>query len=144
MYAGSTCRALLSLVLIAVFAGAALAASPGDVVINELYVNTADYFDGSEYIELYNTTGDSIDLDGWVLSSVEYDEICGEHHHELPETTWIEPYGYVIIATTTASKTGSGSCPISRCMTTARPRMRWMMPGSVTRHVRTPMPMTTR
>jgi hypothetical protein len=108
MYAWSTSRVLLSLVLIAVFAGAALAASPGDVVINELYVNTADYFDGSEYIELYNTTGDSIDLDGWVLSSVEYDETCGEHHHELPETTWIEPYGYVIIARDVATADNNG------------------------------------
>jgi phosphatidylserine/phosphatidylglycerophosphate/cardiolipin synthase-like enzyme len=47
----------------------ARAASPGDVVINEVAwmgttANTAD-----EWVELYNTTGSSISLTGWTLAS---------------------------------------------------------------------------
>jgi hypothetical protein len=80
-----------------IMASVAIGASPGDVVINELYMNTEDYFDGSEYFELYNTTGSPIDVGGWVLSSVEYDEICGEHNHQFPLGTTIAAYGYLII-----------------------------------------------
>lgn len=85
---------LFVLVLVSTIYGA----SSGSVVINELYVNTADYFDGSEYFELYNTTPDSIDLTGWVVTSVEYDMTCGEHHHQFPSGTGIPGHGYIIIA----------------------------------------------
>ena len=78
-------------------ASLASAASPGDVVINELYMNTSDLFDGSEYFELYNTTGSAIDISGWVLTSVEYDEICREHLQKFPAGTTIAANGYIII-----------------------------------------------
>jgi hypothetical protein len=86
----------------------AFAASPGDVVINELHMNTADYFDASEYFELYNTTGSAIDVSGWVLSSVEYDETCGEHHHEFPSGTTIPANGYLIITRDVISGDSTG------------------------------------
>jgi hypothetical protein len=68
------------------------------VVINELYVNSPDYYDRSEYIELYNATGSSIDVSGWVLSGTEYDGTCGEHHHEFPSGTTIPAGGYLVVA----------------------------------------------
>jgi uncharacterized repeat protein (TIGR01451 family) len=40
-----------------------LAADPGDVVINEFMAK------GSEWIELYNTTGSPIDISGWTVTS---------------------------------------------------------------------------
>jgi len=87
-------------------AGASYGANPGDVVINEIYVNTADPYDGSEYIELYNTTPDSIDLTGWVLSGVEYDEECGEHHHQFPSGSGIPGYGYFVVVRDVADGDG--------------------------------------
>ncbi len=95
------CRSIIGLGLslaVLLTASLAIAASPGDVVINELYVNTSDYFDGSEYIELYNTTADSIDLSGWMMTGIEYDDTaCGEHFHEFPSGTGIPAYGYLLI-----------------------------------------------
>jgi hypothetical protein len=82
-------------------------ANPGDVVINEVYVNTADFYDGSEYIELHNTTAGAIDLTGWVLSGTEWDGVCGgEHHHEFPYGTEIPAGGYLVIARDVADGDG--------------------------------------
>lgn len=44
------------------------AASPGDVVINELMYNPNTGNQDDEFLELYNTTGSSIDLGGWSFS----------------------------------------------------------------------------
>jgi len=88
----------LYLLLIAVCAGALMAASAGDVVINELFVAPNTLYDKSEFIELYNTTGEAIDLTGWVLTGIEYDKICQEHHHQLPSGTTIPANGYIVIA----------------------------------------------
>jgi hypothetical protein len=90
--------ASLYLVLVAISAGSLLAASAGDVVINELFVSANTLYDKSEFIELYNKTGAAIDLSGWVLTGVEYDEICQEHHHQFPPGTSIAANGYLIIA----------------------------------------------
>jgi MYXO-CTERM domain-containing protein len=48
-------------------AGLALAASPGDVVINEVAWSGSVAAGGDEWIELYNTTDQPVDLDGWVI-----------------------------------------------------------------------------
>lgn len=80
------------------FSGIALGASAGDVLINELYVNPGEFFDGCEYIELYNTTGSAINLTDWVLTGTEYDNLCKEHHHKFPSGTTIAAYGYLVIA----------------------------------------------
>ena len=49
------------------FTAAARAASPGDVVINELAWMGTTTSTSNEWIELYNTTGSSISLTGWTL-----------------------------------------------------------------------------
>jgi hypothetical protein len=98
MYGRSTSVAFLSLLVLCLSAGAALGATAGDVVINELFVSTPEYFDCAEFIELYNTTGAPIDLAGWVLSGVEYDQTCGEHHHQFPAGITIPANGYIIVA----------------------------------------------
>ncbi len=44
------------------------AANAGDVVINELNYNPGSNNDGDEFLELYNATGDAIDLSGWCFT----------------------------------------------------------------------------
>jgi hypothetical protein len=89
---------LLYLALSFLAAGSLLAAEAGDVVINEMYCDPNTYFDMSEFIELYNTTDEAIDVSGWVLTGIEYDEICQEHHHQFPSGTTIAAHGYLVIA----------------------------------------------
>ncbi|NNE07933.1 MAG: lamin tail domain-containing protein, partial [Gemmatimonadetes bacterium] len=56
------------LILGAVFAGGARAAAPGDVVITEIMQNPAAVSDANgEWIELYNSTGSPIDIEGWTI-----------------------------------------------------------------------------
>lgn len=45
------------------------AASSGDVVINEIMYNPISNQDGDEFLELYNTTANSIDLSGWCFTN---------------------------------------------------------------------------
>src|SRR6185436_19470381 len=59
------------LTLLSLSAPAALAASPGDVVINELAWMGTTSNTANEWIELYNTTGSSISLSGWTLRSTD-------------------------------------------------------------------------
>ena|GEM_PF-1583256 len=89
-------------------ASSAPGVSPGDVVINEVNVNTLDFYDGSEYIELYNTTASPIDMRGWALAGVEYDEVCGEHYHAFPDCSFcvIPAHGYFIVARDVADGDG--------------------------------------
>jgi hypothetical protein len=89
----------ISMFLVFGIAALAVAASPGDVVINEIYPNAPTYFDGSEFIEIYNTTGSAIDIGGWKLTGTEYDGTCtGDRDHFFPSGTSIPAGGYIIIA----------------------------------------------
>lgn len=45
------------------------AASSGDVVINEIMYNPISGQDGDEFLELYNTTANPIDLSGWCFTN---------------------------------------------------------------------------
>jgi len=90
---------LVAAVLVLVF-GAAMANPSGtDVVINEIYPDANEYYDGAEFIELYNPTGSSIDIGGFVLCGVEYDQLCGgEDRWQFPFGTTIAAGGYITVA----------------------------------------------
>lgn len=70
---------LLFPIILLFFAGAAHAASPGDVVINEIAWmgspaegnETASQAANDEWLELFNTGANAIDLSGWVLKSTD-------------------------------------------------------------------------
>jgi len=65
------------------------AAAPGSVVINEIaWAGSADS-SNDEWIELYNTTGSTIDLSGWSILD------DGTSSYDLSGS--IEPYGYYLI-----------------------------------------------
>jgi hypothetical protein len=79
----------------------AAAASPaGDnVVINELYCNSTDYYDSAEFIELYNPTEDSISLGGWILTDTGFEGTCGgEDKWRFPSNAGIPAGGFIVIA----------------------------------------------
>ena len=62
---------LPSLFIFLLFIARAHAASPGDVVINEIaWMGTTNYH-GDEWMELYNNTEGPISLEGWVLGSTD-------------------------------------------------------------------------
>jgi len=90
----------LTLAVLALTVGAASADPSGtNVVINEIMVNPPFYYDGAEYIELYNPTLLPIDISGWVLCGTEYDMICGgEDRWQFPAATSIGPKDYLVIA----------------------------------------------
>jgi hypothetical protein len=63
---------------------------PGSVVINELLANSAG--GGSDWIELYNATDQSIDLSGWYLSD-DNDDLM---KYRIAEGTVIPAGGYLV------------------------------------------------
>ena len=64
--------------------------NPGDVVINELLANSPGNV--PDWIELYNTTGGTIDLGGWFLS----DDEDNLFKYEIAPSTTIAPNGYFL------------------------------------------------
>jgi predicted extracellular nuclease len=89
-------------VLVCAF-GVAVASPAGDnIVINEVYCDGNGYYDGSEFIELYNPTAGPIDVNEWVLCGVEYDEACGGEDlwqfPAAPPAITIPAGGYLVVA----------------------------------------------
>lgn len=71
--------------------GVAQAATPGSVVINEVaWAGSADAAN-DEWIELYNTTGASVDLSGWKLQD------DGADAFTFPAGAGIAAHGYLLI-----------------------------------------------
>ena len=94
-------RLPITALVVLVFAFGVAAADPaGDnIVINEIYCDGNGYYDGSEFIELYNPTDAPIDVSGWVLCGVEYDQACGgEDLWQFPAGPPIPPDGYLLVA----------------------------------------------
>ncbi len=90
---------LVAAVLVLAFGAAVADPSGNNVVINEIYPDAASYYDGAEYIELYNPTDSSIDIGGWVLCGVEYDQLCGgEDRWQFPAGTAIASGAYLTVA----------------------------------------------
>ncbi|HYW68529.1 MAG TPA: lamin tail domain-containing protein, partial [bacterium] len=96
-------RLPIAVLVVLVFAvGVAVASPAGDnIVINEIYCDGAGYYDGSEFIELYNPTGATIVISGWVLTGIEYNETCGGEDlwqfPLVPEVS-IPAGGYLVVA----------------------------------------------
>ncbi len=92
------------------FVPTALAASAGDVVINDLAWMGTTSNTANEWIELYNTTGSSISLSSWTLSS-------SDGTPSITLTGSIAAYGYYLLERTddnsvpgiTADKTYAGA-----------------------------------
>jgi hypothetical protein len=62
----------------------------GGVVINEILAHS--HAEAPDWIELYNTNGHAVNIGGWFLSDDEQDL----KKYEIPATTIMEPYGYVV------------------------------------------------
>jgi hypothetical protein len=62
----------------------------GGVVINEIL--THSHAEAPDWIELYNTNGHAVNIGGWFLSDDEQDL----KKYEIPDTTIMEPYGYIV------------------------------------------------
>jgi len=74
---------------------------PGDVVLNEILAHGPDSRDRSEFIELRNVGGDTVDLSGWVLVDVESGGVWGvktgwAFPYDPP--TLLEPGDYLVVA----------------------------------------------
>ncbi len=64
---------IIAMVVLVFALGVAVADPSGNnIVINEIYCDGAGYFDGSEFIELYNPTAAPIDVSGWVMLPVSF------------------------------------------------------------------------
>ena len=69
------CKFLLLVMLTVLVPGHfAVAASPGDVVINEIMQNPSAVSDSAgEWFELFNPTGSAIDINGWTIQDNDFD-----------------------------------------------------------------------
>jgi DNA/RNA endonuclease YhcR with UshA esterase domain len=96
-------RLPIAALVVLVFAVGVAAANPaGDnIVINEIYCDGNGYYDGSEFIELYNPTESPIDISGWVLTGTEFNEECGGEdlwQFPLVPPVVIGPDFYLVVA----------------------------------------------
>ncbi|MBZ0268344.1 lamin tail domain-containing protein, partial [bacterium] len=77
------------------------AAMPGDVVVNELLPTVPQFSDGdegAEFIELYNTAGTDLVIDGWTLSDMGRTGSCAtDARWAFPAGTIIPADGYVVV-----------------------------------------------
>ncbi|MDC0380692.1 lamin tail domain-containing protein [Flavobacteriaceae bacterium] len=62
------------------------------VVINEINYNSSDYFNPSDWIELYNSKSTTIDVSNWQIK-----DNNDNHVFVIPEGTQIEGNGYLVI-----------------------------------------------
>ena len=67
---------------------------PGHVVISEIYVNAIDEYD-SEWVELYNPTGVSVDISGWTINS---SSTATYANATIPSGKSIKAHGFYLIA----------------------------------------------
>jgi hypothetical protein len=106
-------RKLLSLLLLIafIFPGftpqqAALAAEPGDVIINEIMQNPAAVSDSAgEWFELYNPTTNEIDIEGWTIRDDDIDNHVIANGGPLV----IPAGGYLVLGNNTDQATNGGA-----------------------------------
>ena len=79
---------------LALCAGVAHAADPGDVIINEVMQDPLAVGDSQgEWFELYNSTGHAIDIDGWVIR----DDAANVHTIDHGGPLIIPAKGYLVL-----------------------------------------------
>jgi hypothetical protein len=80
-------------------------AQPGDVVVNEIMQNPQAVADtGGEWIELLNTTGHAVDLNGWTLR----DDGSDSHRIQNDGPLLIAPGGCLVLGRNANSATNGG------------------------------------
>ncbi|MEM9606413.1 MAG: ExeM/NucH family extracellular endonuclease [Actinomycetota bacterium] len=78
-------------------------AAPGDIVITEVMQNPAAVNDNDgEYVEVYNSTGSDIDLDGWTISDL------GTESHLIAGSVVVPAGGYAVLGINADSATNGG------------------------------------
>jgi hypothetical protein len=65
--------------------------NPGAIVVNEVLAHSHGVL--ADCIELYNTTGDEIDISGWFLS----DSAANLKKYRFKDGATIDPYGYLVL-----------------------------------------------
>jgi len=63
-----------------------------EIIINEINYNSATNFDPQDWVELYNTSDQTIDLRGW-----HFKDNDDAHDYEFPSGTTIDPHGFLIL-----------------------------------------------
>jgi len=66
----------------------------GDVLINEIMFDVGQT--GYEYIEIYNTTTDTLSIDGWYFA--DESDVLRNRFNRIITTLLLPPSGYAIIA----------------------------------------------
>jgi hypothetical protein len=85
--------------------GLPVAAAPGDIVINEIMQNPAVVGDNAgEWLELYNTTGSAIDINGWTIADAGADSHVINNGGPL----LIPAGGFLVLGNNTDSGTNGG------------------------------------
>lgn len=84
--------------------GTVTCANVGDVIFTEIMQNPAAVNDSEgEYIEIYNTTNSTIDLEGWVIK----DDATASEAHTITNLT-IAANGYAVLGNNADSSTNGG------------------------------------
>jgi hypothetical protein len=68
------------------------------VVINEINYNSLDSFDPDDWVEIYNSSSDTIDLGSWLLKDENDDD---DHIFTVPSNTLLLPGQYLVFCTNT-------------------------------------------
>lgn len=72
-----------------------------NIVINEIMQNPSVSDDANgEWFELYNRSGTTLDLSGWIIRD------CDTDYHEISGDLFIEPYSYIVLGNSLTSNGG--------------------------------------
>lgn len=86
----------------------AFAANPGDIIVNEIMQNPAVISDNDgEYVEVYNTTNATIDIEGWILKDKDNDS------HTIANGSPLEvPAGGFLVLGRNSDSSVNGGVPV--------------------------------
>ncbi|MGB5983051.1 MAG: lamin tail domain-containing protein [Nonlabens sp.] len=76
----------------------------GDIILTEFMIDPNGSEGNTEYIEIYNTTNQAIDIQGWILE----DESSNSRDHEIISSVIVPANGYAVLAPSTDSNVNGG------------------------------------